>query len=145
MGEMGCGFGLVIRDTQGCVERSGVKQVRERWCPDIAEAMAAEFGLITARHMGLQQVILESDCLALITMLRLKSFPANYFGRVGKVVFDLASSFSSVIFSFTRRDGNVVAHEMAHLLPLDFSTRFWVGSFPERVAPFVELDSANLI
>ncbi|XP_074289487.1 uncharacterized protein LOC141614639 [Silene latifolia] len=144
MGEAGCGMGIVIRDHTGSVERVGVQQVRDRWNPDIAEAMAAGFGLRTAVQMGLDNVVLESDCLALITMLKSKFFPTNYFGRMGKVVSDLASNFSCISFNFTHREGNYVAHELAHLLPIDYSTRYWVGSIPERVEPFVELDALDL-
>ncbi|XP_074304897.1 uncharacterized protein LOC141639748 [Silene latifolia] len=140
-GDAGCGLGMVVRDYQGKVERMGVQQVRDKWCPEVAEAMAAEFGLLTAKQMGLDNVVLESDCLTLITMLKSKSFPNNYFGRAGKKVSDLASSFSCISFNFTRRDGNVVAHELAHLVPLEFSTRYWVGAIPERVEPFVLVDS----
>ncbi|XP_074293841.1 uncharacterized protein LOC141621013 [Silene latifolia] len=144
MGEAGCGMGIVIRNHTGGVERMGVQQVRERWDPDIAEAMAAGFGLRTALQMGLDNMVLESDCLALIIMLKSKSFPTNYFGRMGKVVSDLASNFSCIRFNFTRREGNYVAHELAHLLPIDYSTRYWVGTYPERIEPFVELDALAL-
>ncbi|XP_074300253.1 uncharacterized protein LOC141631488 [Silene latifolia] len=144
LGDMGSGFGLVIRDADGKVERMGVLQVLEAWSPKIAEAKAAEFGLLTARQMGLENVVLESDSLLLITMLKSKSFPLNYFGRVGKVVYDLASHFNCFQFSFTRREGNAVAHCLAHLLPLTYSTRFWVGSVPEAIAPLVFVDNFGL-
>ncbi|XP_074290167.1 uncharacterized protein LOC141616904 [Silene latifolia] len=53
MGEMGSGMGMVIRDFEGKVERAGVVQVYEKWTPEITEAKASEFGLRTARQMGL--------------------------------------------------------------------------------------------
>ncbi|XP_074301446.1 uncharacterized protein LOC141632836 [Silene latifolia] len=141
---MGCGLGLVVRDNSGRVERVGVQQVRDRWCPDIAEAKAAEFGLRTALQMGLDNVVLESDSSTLITMLKSKSIPANYLGRVGFEILEIAKSFTCIRFSFVRRDGNCVAHGMAHLMPLDYSTRFWVGAIPERIVPLVETDVALL-
>ncbi|XP_074287740.1 uncharacterized protein LOC141612892 [Silene latifolia] len=144
MGEAGCGMGMVIRDHNRRVERMGVQQVRDRWNPEIAEAMAAAFGLKTAHQMGLDNVVLESDCLELITMLKAKFFPTNYFGRLGKVVSVLASEFACVSFNFIRRDGNSVAHELAHLLPIDYATRYWVGTIPERVELFVELNALDL-
>ncbi|XP_074299824.1 uncharacterized protein LOC141630995 [Silene latifolia] len=144
LGDVGCGLGVVVRDDRGRVERMGLQQVRDRWCPDVAEAMAAELGLKMAIQMGLDNVVLESDSMALITMLKSKRFPTNYFGRAGKSVYSLASSFHCIRFNFTRRDGNLVAHELAHLMPIDYSTQYWVGTIPERIVPFVELDSVGL-
>ncbi|XP_074288433.1 uncharacterized protein LOC141613589 [Silene latifolia] len=144
MGEMGSGMGMVIQDFDDKVERAGVVQVYEKWTPEIAEGKAAEFGLRTARQMGLQNVELESDSMTLINMLRAKSFPLNYFGRISRTVLDIANSFSCIKFNFTRRNGNAVAHGIAHLLPLSYSTWFWVEIIPETIAPLVLLDSFDL-
>ncbi|XP_074293754.1 uncharacterized protein LOC141620903 [Silene latifolia] len=141
---MGSGFGVVVRDYTGKVERMGVLQVRDMWSSEIAEAKAAECGLLTAKQMGLDNVVLESDSLILITMLKMEKFSANYFGKVGKVVFDLASSFNCIKFSFTRRDGNVVAHGLAHFVPLSYSTRFWVGTVPSCIEPLVAIDAIGI-
>ncbi|XP_074283814.1 uncharacterized protein LOC141608350 [Silene latifolia] len=116
-------MGMVIRDFEGKVERAGVVQVYEKWTPEIAEAKAAEFGLRTARQMGLQNVELESDSMTLINMLRARTFPLNYFGRIGRTVLDIANSFTCIKFNFTRRNGNAVAHGLAHLLPLSILQR----------------------
>ncbi|XP_074300279.1 uncharacterized protein LOC141631518 [Silene latifolia] len=143
-GDMGCGLGMVVRDHEGKVERVGVQQVRDVWDPDIAEAKAAEFGLRAAVQMGLTNVVLESDSATLITMLKSKSLPANYLGRIGNVILELANAFSCIRFNFVRREGNGVAHSMAHLMPFDYSTRFWVGSLPEHIVALVDLDVASL-
>ncbi|XP_074293615.1 uncharacterized protein LOC141620712 [Silene latifolia] len=124
---MGCGLGLVVRDHEGKVERVGVQQVRDVWDPDTAEAKVAEFGLRVALQMGLANVVLESDSASLITMLKSKSVPTNYFGRIGNVILEIANAFTCIRFSFVRREGNGVAHSMARLMPVDYSTRFWVG------------------
>ncbi|XP_074293641.1 uncharacterized protein LOC141620747 [Silene latifolia] len=144
LGAMGSGLGVAVRDHTGKVERLGVFQVRDMWSSEIAEAKAAEFGLLTAKQMGLDNVVLESDSLILITMLMIERFPANYFSKIGKVVFDLASSFDCIKFSFTCRDGNVVAHGLAHFVLLSYSTRFWVGTVPSCIEPLVAIDAVGI-
>ncbi|XP_074271365.1 uncharacterized protein LOC141595298 [Silene latifolia] len=143
-GDMCCGLGMVVRDHEGKVERVGVKQVRDVWDPDISEAKAAEFGLRVAVQMGLTNVVLESDSATLITMLKSKSVPANYLGRIGIVILELANAFTCIRFNFVRREGNGVAHSMAHLMPVDYSTRFWVSSLPQHIVALVDLDAASL-
>ncbi|XP_074299993.1 uncharacterized protein LOC141631192 [Silene latifolia] len=137
---MGSGLGVIIRDHNGQVVRAGVQQVKEAWDADVAEAKAMEFGLITAFQMELQNIVVEADCLPLVTMLRAKSFPRNYFDNIGKVIVELASRFNCIEFKFVRREGNRAAHCMAHLLPLVYSTRFWVGMVPESITMIVSSD-----
>ncbi|XP_074306492.1 uncharacterized protein LOC141641741 [Silene latifolia] len=140
LGPMGCGLGMIIRDHNGTVEWAGVQQTRERWDAGIAEAKAMEFGLRTAVQMGLANIIVESDCMVLVSMLKSKSLPLNYLGNVGRSVLSLASCFNVVEFSFVKRDGNRAAQCLAHLLPLTYSTRMWVGMVPDIVSDVVLTD-----
>ncbi|XP_074297068.1 uncharacterized protein LOC141627744 [Silene latifolia] len=142
VGDMGSGMGIVIRDCRGKVERAGAHQVQENWSPEITEAKAAEFGMRTAWQMGIDHIIRESDCMALITMLKSKSFPYNYFGLSDKVVSELVGMFDNCQFIFTHRDGKFVAHSLAHLTP--YSIRFWIGSIPESILPLLLLEASGL-
>ncbi|XP_074301072.1 uncharacterized protein LOC141632424 [Silene latifolia] len=125
LGAMGSGFGVAVRDHTGKVERMGVLQVRDMCSSEIAVAKAAEFSLLTAKQMGLNNVVLESDSLVLITMLKMEKFQANYFGKIGKVVFDLASSFDCT--SLVLLVETVMLWLMVWLILYRFHTRRGLG------------------
>ncbi|XP_074304588.1 uncharacterized protein LOC141639334 [Silene latifolia] len=140
---IGCGIGVVVRNSVGEVGRAVVKQVRIQWGAEIVEAKAALLGLRMAAQMGLPRVILESDCLMLIDALKSKESVASYFGNVVLDILNLVHLFNSVSFSFVKRGGNVAAHLMAHYAPLDFSTRIWVDVCPDVIVDVVASDAMS--
>lgn len=52
----------------------------------------------------------------------------------------LASCFDLVSFSHVFRQANLAAHTMAHLAPLEFSTRVWDGGCPSEVDDVIAAD-----
>ncbi|XP_074318299.1 uncharacterized protein LOC141655100 [Silene latifolia] len=138
--EKGCGMGVVIRDHEGSVGKARVKQVRAQWEVNITEAKAAFLGLQMARQMGIESVILESDSLVLVTLLKTRKVENSNLGNVVQGILRLSEEFGSCAFSFVKRNGNKAAHSMAHYSPLDYSTRIWVASCPELIADIVSAD-----
>ncbi|KAJ8451541.1 hypothetical protein Cgig2_018175 [Carnegiea gigantea] len=68
VGERGWGWGFVIRNSNGDVVMSGVQFAG----PEIEEARACIFGLKQATTAGINSLVIEGDCLALIQKLRNK-------------------------------------------------------------------------
>ncbi|XP_021716702.1 uncharacterized protein LOC110684567 isoform X2 [Chenopodium quinoa] len=67
---LGAGLGDVLRDDQGAVCVCIVSQSPDNWEPNIAEARAVLEGMKLAKSYGVQYLIVESDCLAIIQALR---------------------------------------------------------------------------
>ncbi|XP_074301611.1 uncharacterized protein LOC141633012 [Silene latifolia] len=112
---VGVGLGAVCRDGGGGVVW-GLTIVHEQvWEPHIAEAVSVLEGLKEARQRGHGKVVVESDCLQVINALKTKKKGRSNFNLVLDDIFLLCSSFISVVWSYTCRANNSVAHELAHV------------------------------
>ncbi|XP_074313820.1 uncharacterized protein LOC141649013 [Silene latifolia] len=131
------GLGVVIRDEHGHVGRAAVKEVHQCWEPCIAEAKAALFSLQVVRQMGIDKVVLESDSLQLVTLLR--NTLASYMGNMVRDIPSLARNFEVVCFDFVR-SGNRVMHCLAHYFPIDYSPLIWVDIVPDCIGDVVAAD-----
>jgi len=69
------------------------------------------------------------------------------------IIFDILSlveQFEFITFSFVKREGNAVAHDLAHWLPVRWGSRIWADNVPEEIVArtsesmFAYIDS-NLI
>ena len=45
----------------------------------------------------------------------------------------LVEQFEFVAFSFVKREGKRVAHDLVHWLPLSLEARVWVDNVPEEI------------
>ena len=100
---------------------------------ELEEARACIFKIHTAQQQGLQQVIIEGDCLALIMKLRKKQRPTGNVGRLVDDILKLSSNFNFCAFSFVKRNGNKIAHALAHLKLYVSSPRVWFKDGPDYV------------
>ncbi|XP_074303828.1 uncharacterized protein LOC141638324 [Silene latifolia] len=137
---VGSGMGVVIRDHEGSVVRAAVQHVRQKWNVDVIEAKAAALGLSLAYQMGVQSVILESDSLQIISILKSGKVPLSYLGNVITEIVEWGSKFNCISYSYVRRSGNEAAHGMAHYMPISFLTRVWVDMCPDAIADIVSSD-----
>lgn len=133
LGEMGSGLGAVVRNASGGVERCAVSQGVERWDPLIAEAKAVMLGPQLGAELGARKIIVESDCLVLINALQEGAPGAGSLGLMLEDIFDSCSSFDSVRWSFIKRVGNQITHNLAHLQPWSWELRVWEDEFPNCV------------
>ena len=53
------------------------------------------------------------------------------------------TSFSSIVWSHVKRDGNFVAHHLAKLIPFGVE-QIWENHCPPEVAPYVVMDNLSL-
>ncbi|XP_021734036.1 uncharacterized protein LOC110700741 [Chenopodium quinoa] len=140
MSGLGSGLGAVVRDSLGNVRGCSSVQMMDVWETKIAEAKAIFWGLKLAQEMGLSRVEVESDCLPVIQALREKSSGSSSFHLVIEDIVNLCSSFAFVSWSFIKRDGNRVAHDLAHFQPWEVGQRMWIDVIPSRIVNLVTAD-----
>ena len=77
------------------------------------EAMAAATALVLANDIGVRRVILEGDSLAVIKVLREGEQPLSPTSLLLENVRMLSQSFETVLYSHSKREGNLVVHSLA--------------------------------
>ena len=111
---------------------------------DIAEALAARHAVKVAVEAGLRNVVLESDCLKLISHLSKGVTENNGFDFVVKDILFLGSLCVSLSFNHVRRDGNRVAHKLAQMSKEFREMRVWIEDAPTEVWAFVNSDLISM-
>ena len=102
----------MIRDGHGMVIASLSEKLPRAYGPEEVETLAAARALGFAREIGVDNVVLEGDSSIVMTALRGED---HYLSASGLLVEDvqlLAGSFSKLLYSHTRRDGNKLAHSL---------------------------------
>lgn len=136
----GVGLSVVMRDCDGVVLRAACGQLQQQLDASIVEAKACVLGLRLAVQAGYTHVTLESDCLKLIKMLQCSTNEGSYLGVFVRETLLVARSFESVNFVYVHRDANEVAHKMAHLNPIVYTTRVWDGGYPSELEDAIASD-----
>jgi hypothetical protein len=100
--------------------------------PDVltAEALAARDGVLLARASGFERVILEVDCLALVSLLRSEDGGRSPIAGIWHEIKELSGVFLSFDISFVNRESNEAAHFYAKLALRSSSECVWNESFP---------------
>ncbi|XP_012841869.1 PREDICTED: uncharacterized protein LOC105962131 [Erythranthe guttata] len=110
---------MVARDWNGkclwwsVMQRSGRPKVIE------GEAHAILHALTKGRSRGLEEIIVESDCLPVIESLTIGNLLESTYGTFLEESLALSKSFRNCSFSFVKRNGNRLAHLLA--AKVDFS------------------------
>ncbi|XP_023878480.2 uncharacterized protein LOC111990943 [Quercus suber] len=107
------GIGVLIRDEWGRVEAAMSKKIEAPLGSVEVEAKALEAGLMLARDVGLQEVVLEGDSLSLINALCGIAPPPAFVEPIVMGVWDLCREFRRTAFSHVCRQGNKPAHLLA--------------------------------
>ncbi|XP_057432075.1 uncharacterized protein LOC130724818 [Lotus japonicus] len=141
-GHNSTGFGLVARSDRGELMMAATKVEQYRLDSLLAEAYAVPWCLQMASEMDLENVIVESDSLAVIHALRTGSCPPDIEAVIQdcKVLFSL---FPVICFSHARRQANSVAHELAALAS-NFPFHVWWHEPPPVVAHALVVDSTYI-
>ncbi|XP_057249030.1 uncharacterized protein LOC104883940 [Beta vulgaris subsp. vulgaris] len=144
LGEEGwIGLGIVARDCQGKVCFSAVRRTRACWPAAIAECKAIYMAARMAKAHGLANIIIESDSQVVTNRLTNETL---YFADLDNILGDvlsLCNVFESVKFLHVKRDGNVVAHHLARVVPFGVE-QCWENHCPREVAPYVLMDTLSL-
>ncbi|XP_074265894.1 uncharacterized protein LOC141588346 [Silene latifolia] len=141
---MGVGLGAVCRDGDGRVAWAVSVQAEGICCVQMAEAEAILLGLKEARRVGMRSVIVESDCLNVVADLKERKKGRSNIFLIYKEILSLVPFFDSVIFNYTRRDCNKLAHLVAHATPWTIGRRFWLDVLPLSFVNVAEHDLINI-
>lgn len=115
-----CRIAAVARDIEGECLRWRVQKLRGSPAPVVAEACAARLTCLLAQEMGWSHAHMEGDSMQVINALNNRDDDNNMpFSAVISACLSFISSFSSFHSSFVRRKGNVLAHNLAHISPLE--------------------------
>ncbi|GJY38210.1 reverse transcriptase [Tanacetum coccineum] len=106
------GLGFVARNCNGEELISGAKSECYANSPLEAESKAIWWANIHARSRGYSNVVFETDSLSLVNALRNQCIPLQIATLFSDILSNLRS-FNICEWSFTRKDGNKVAHSMA--------------------------------
>ena len=106
------GIGVVIRNNQGLVIALCSKKLTQAYSGDEIEALAAAVALSFASEIGVSSAVLEGNLLVLIKALMDKEASMASFGLLVKDVRGKSQSFDQLLYSRTKKEGNLVAHNL---------------------------------
>ena len=137
------GLGVVARNSDGDVSFAATRRVRAHWTAEIAEAKGIELAVRLCRRYGLQNVVIESDCLTVINRLSKHAIFLSDLDIVLHNIFASSVHLSSLVNSHVKRDGSVVAHNLARIIPFGVE-QIWENHSPPEVAPYVLMDKLSM-
>ncbi|KAL5825608.1 hypothetical protein ACOSQ3_021671 [Xanthoceras sorbifolium] len=134
-------LGLVIRDSLERVRAAGSVSVAALFSPILAEATAVLHGIRLAIDTGFSPLLVESDALGVINVLRTGSIPCSDLGLIISDIFQFCRC--SIVFScsFIPRIANRVADSLAKAAISSVEDRFWFEVCPFIVELLVQDDS----
>ncbi|KAK9677866.1 hypothetical protein RND81_11G172600 [Saponaria officinalis] len=141
VGGRGVGLGAVARSSTGEVAWSCVRQYETVMEALMAEAQAVYHGVEEAIRAGFKRVVFESDCLLVVQALKDGGSGLSCFSLIIDDILNLCNFFDEYSWSYVRRDGNKVAHELARLQPWEIGRRMWLSRVPESIIHLVTVDN----
>lgn len=118
-----------------------VTQVPQQLQPVEIEALVANKALEFAREMDIADAVLEGDYLMVMTTLKSKNTGLAPFGLLLQDSLVLSSGFSKLSYFHTKREGNIVAHNLAQLAINSTNCVIWMenGAFDVLTSYHVDL------
>lgn len=88
--------------------------------PTLAEAIAIKEALNWAKEMAWYPIVVESDCLFVVQLIRSATPMRSRLGNIIEDCRDLVSQFNNIKLQFIKRSANMEAHALArvsHMYP----------------------------
>ena len=135
--------GAVLRDDKGRFIVGG--NWRIDWCDDVltAEVLALKFGLFLAQKAGCNRLVVNSDNMEVIDIMKNGGHSAGAAAAVFYACYFLACDFPRVKFEHCNREANRVAHEIARLAKFS-ATRDWFEEPMKDIVPLL-MDDVTII
>ncbi|XP_075645579.1 uncharacterized protein LOC142616661 [Castanea sativa] len=116
-------IGVIIRDYRGVTVAALCRVLPGRFTVEETEALAIEAGILLAKELDLQQIIIESDSLSVVNSIWSKDSSGGFSHIVNGILSSL-DEFSSWQIWHLKRDFNKVAHELARFARSDNVNQF---------------------
>lgn len=140
LGSHGRGWSAVIRDCDGVIRLAAVQQGQRFVGPELEEARACLFAMQQVWDNGFRSIVMEGDSLSIVTKLKNKTTPNTELGNFISHILVFSRRFVFCAFTHVKREGNRVAHNLAHLQPYEYAVRSWVWDGPDRVYDLANQD-----
>ena len=138
------GLGVVVHDKEGLAIASMATRVPQQLQPIEIEALAAYKAIVFARELGLSQVVLEGDSSTVMSALNSSNPRLAPFGLPVQDTLNVATDFSKLSYSHTKREGNSVAHNLAQLAANILNCVIWMEDIPTDVMSFYHANLADI-
>ena len=137
------GVGAIIRNREGLVLAAMTEKIPQLLQPIEIEARAATRALEFAREVGISAAVLEGDSLLVIKALETKDVGLAPFGLLIQDAYSFIPDFSLLSYSHTKREGNLVAHDLAKLAVTIPNCVVWMEDVPPEVVDSYQADLAG--
>ncbi|KAJ8422423.1 hypothetical protein Cgig2_003003 [Carnegiea gigantea] len=128
------GWGFVLRNHDGDVVLAGAKHGTHSAGPTIEEARSCLCAIKTAFAFGARNLIVKGDCLPLIAILKSHQVHDDAVGLFARDMLSFPALLDFVSWSFVKRGGNRVAHNIAHRQPFYLEGKLWESVVPKDIA-----------
>ncbi|XP_065638086.1 uncharacterized protein LOC136071113 [Quercus suber] len=137
----GCaGIGVAIRDSSGAIIGALSQKIALPHSVELAEALAARRAVVFAQELSIANVLVEGDCLKVVSALRDPAGCHTLYGHIVEDTHCLASQFQSYGFSHVRRRGNLLAHALARRAVSSADFDVWVEELPVELESIFQTD-----
>ncbi|XP_042983291.1 uncharacterized protein LOC122312694 [Carya illinoinensis] len=138
------GIGAIVRDSKGEVIMSAAKKECSAMIVVEVEALAIIRGLQFCIHLGISNLVIESDSQLVVTEFNQQGPSKATFGNVIREAKDLMSRFSICDVQHTYRNCNVAAHLLAKYGLSVQNVSLWWGAYPGVISNVLWYDSNTL-
>ncbi|KAL5854354.1 hypothetical protein ACOSQ4_004156 [Xanthoceras sorbifolium] len=121
------------KDSLGQVKAVGSLKLLAFYSPMLAEAVAILHGVQLAFDSGLSPLLVESDALGVINVLKGGVVPSSDLVLIISDIFHAYSRFIVLGFSFISRKGNMVVDVLAKGAISSFDNSVWIDCCPPLV------------
>ena len=134
------GIGMVVRDEVGRCRAAFQRSISPISSFFQAEAEACRAGLLIAINQGWNDLILETDCAALVTALANSAEDLSEIGRIVEDCKEYMLAFTSLNFRHIYREANGVAQRLSHTASFSNIDNFWVDDTPSIIEDVIYKD-----
>ncbi|XP_023891841.2 uncharacterized protein LOC112003851, partial [Quercus suber] len=133
------GIGVIIRDWNNQVVAALSMPLSGRFAVEETVAIAMEQGVVLAKKLGLNQIILEEDSMQTIQAICSK----DVWGVAGHIIHGILQGMNGFNYAEARyicRNSNKIAHELALQAKSLGEECKWIGVVPENLANLCTLE-----
>ena len=137
------GIGILIWDKRLRFIAAMCKPLSRRFGVEETEAIAMEQGLVLAKELGLERVLMVGDSLQTVQAIEKEEVR----GAVGHIVAGIVQemrNFADVKVRHIGRTGNKIAHELAQQAKAVKDTMCWLGREPDIIADLLRSEGLPL-